>query len=93
MEGDIKRKDGTMTTLQIVVFPIKTEKGYKLSGIARDITERKKIENELKESEEKFRSLAESTTTGIIILQGGHMVYTNPAVEKISGYTYRECSG
>ncbi len=93
IESDIKRKNGTMITLQIVVFPIKTEKGYKLSGIARDITERKTIENELKESEEKFRSLAESTTTGIIILQGGHMVYTNPAVEKISGYKIADVLG
>ncbi len=39
------------------------------------------MENELKESEEKFRSLAETTTNGIIILQEGHIVYHNPAVE------------
>ncbi|HEY3423005.1 MAG TPA: PAS domain S-box protein [Methanocellaceae archaeon] len=92
IESDITRKDRTIITLQVVVFPIKTEKGYKLSGIARDITERKKIENELKESEEKFRSLAETMTNGIIILQNGHIVYDNPAVEHITGYTIADVS-
>jgi len=51
-----------------------------------DITNRKKQENLLKESEEKFRNLAENSPFGIMIYQGDSWVYTNQAGEDISGY-------
>jgi len=55
-----------------------------------DITERKKAETELRESEEKFRNLAESCPFGIMIYQGENWIYTNPAGVKISGYSIDE---
>jgi PAS domain S-box-containing protein len=65
-----------------------------VQGIARDITARKGTEEALKESEEKFRSIVETTNEWIwaIDLAGKHS-YTNPAIEHILGYTVEEILG
>jgi PAS domain S-box-containing protein len=65
-----------------------------VQGIARDITARKGTEEALKDSEEKFRSIVETTNEWIwaIDLAGKH-TYTNPAIEHILGYTVEEVLG
>jgi len=50
----------------------------------------KQSEMALRESEEKFRTLAESTPVAIMIYQGDHWVYSNPAGERMSGYSCEE---
>jgi two-component system, sensor histidine kinase and response regulator len=50
------------------------------------ISRRKKSEQELKESEEKFRNLAEQSPNIIFIYQKGRVVYTNEKYEQISGF-------
>ena len=52
-----------------------------------DVTIRKKIEQKLIESEEKFRTIAEETEIGIIIFQDNEFKYSNKAIELISGYS------
>lgn len=44
----------------------------------------------LRQSDDKFRILAESTSTGIVILQKSKAVYVNPAVTEITGFTEEE---
>ncbi|MDD3135408.1 MAG: PAS domain S-box protein, partial [Methanoregula sp.] len=61
-----------------------------LEGIITDITEKKQMEASLRESEEKFRTLAESTPVAIMMYQGDLWVYANPAGELISGYSCEE---
>lgn len=55
-----------------------------------DITERKRIEDALKQSEEKYRSLVEHANEGITITQDGKLKYVNPKLAEISGYTVEE---
>ncbi len=55
-----------------------------------DITERKRAEQVLAESEEKFRNLAQSSPFAIMIYQGDKWVFTNKTGEEISGYTAEE---
>jgi len=55
-----------------------------------DITKRKQAETELKDSEDKFRKLAESSPFAIMIYQGDNWVYANPASEKICGFSTQE---
>ncbi len=59
-------------------------------GIARDITYRKKSEQALRESEEKFRLISEQSLIGIVILQDGYAVYVNEKAAQISGYSREE---
>lgn len=47
-------------------------------------------EKALKESEEKFRMLAECTSAGIVVIQGTKIRYANPAAEELTGYTKEE---
>ncbi|MDX6383501.1 MAG: hypothetical protein QOK48_1074 [Blastocatellia bacterium] len=65
-----------------------------VQGIARDISSRKAAEEALKDSEEKFRSIVETTNEWIwaIDLAGKH-TYTNPAIEHILGYKVDEILG
>ncbi|MGK9476753.1 PAS domain S-box protein [Melioribacter sp. OK-6-Me] len=58
--------------------------------ISKDITERRLTELQLKESEEKFRKLAESTNTAIFIYKNTKFVYVNRATEILTGYSAEE---
>jgi PAS domain S-box-containing protein len=56
-------------------------------GIARDITERKRVEEALRESEERFRSLVENATVGIYrTTPDGHILMANPALVRMLGF-------
>ncbi|MCX5819457.1 MAG: PAS domain S-box protein, partial [Deltaproteobacteria bacterium] len=59
-------------------------------GIVEDITDRKQAEETLRESEAKFRALAESSSSAIFLIQGTKYIYINPAFESIIGYTMED---
>ncbi len=66
------------------------EKGQFIT-IFVDMTEVKEVEEALKESEEKFRFIAENANDVIWLLdKTGKMLYVSPSVEKLSGYTPEE---
>ncbi|MHC4326477.1 MAG: PAS domain S-box protein, partial [Planctomycetota bacterium] len=71
---------------------VKDEEGNILyyEGTAENITERKKAEEALIESEEKFRSLAEQSPNMIFINQMGRVVYANEKCEEVMGYKREE---
>jgi len=60
---------------------------------ANDITERERAEQALRESEEIFRTLAETVSAGIYIYRDANFVYANPAAERLTGYTHDEFLG
>lgn len=63
-------------------------------GYLRDITRRKQAEDALRESEERFRSLVEISTEGVVLVDSaGCYIYTNPTFERISGYPQAELLG
>ncbi len=51
-----------------------------------DVTKRKKAEDGLKESEEKFRALTTFSPIAIFIIRNDQFIYVNPAFESITGY-------
>jgi len=61
-----------------------------LQGVGRDISKRREAERALRESEELFRSLAESVNAGIFICRKGRFIYANPAAETMTGFSTEE---
>lgn len=59
-------------------------------GTMRDISDLKRSEMALQESEQQFRTLAELTATGIFIYKEDSLVYANPMAQEITGYSLEE---
>ncbi|PKG33716.1 PAS domain S-box protein, partial [Methanoregula sp.] len=89
MELEFYRKDGsTVWTETIIALAFdNSRRPAGVVGVIRDITQRKMVENALMESEEKFRSLVE-TSPGIIWEIGisGKILYISPMVKEVLGY-------
>jgi PAS domain S-box-containing protein len=89
--GEIRErtKHGTFFWVDTTIVPFLDQGGkpYQFVSIRKDITDRKKSEAELIESEEKFRKLVEQSMVGVFILSRNHFVYVNPGFERISGFT------
>ncbi|KKL58495.1 hypothetical protein LCGC14_2224800, partial [marine sediment metagenome] len=86
------RKDGTpfWCYANVSVFD-HPEYGKVLVSIHTDITERKKTDQKLKESEEKFRMLFESSTDGIVSVDmEGRIIDVNNAYLKMLGFSKEE---
>ena len=59
-------------------------------SLMQDLTARKKVEESLRESEDRFRAVADTIASAIYIHDGQRMLYVNPACEEISGYTRQD---
>jgi PAS domain S-box-containing protein len=91
-----KKKDGSTFLCEIMVFPLVDERGktFAYAGHQRDITIRKKAEYALKESEEHFRSLAESSQDYIMRYDKEcKHIYINSAALNATGVTKEEMIG
>ena len=87
-EYRIKKKDGsTFPAIAYSIPIIKEGKTMGLRGIFLDISERKRTETALKESENKFRVLAEKSLVGVYIVQDWKFKYVNPRFAEIFGYS------
>lgn len=90
----------TLTRLDGSVFPAivvssiiyRDGKPVGLRGAIIDITERKRAEDELRKSEEKYRLLFNNASEAILVVQGGVVKFANPANFALSGYSEEELS-
>jgi PAS domain S-box-containing protein len=90
-EWRLKRKDGSFVDMLLSGAPIYREgKLHAILGIGIDITERKRIEEALRQSEERYRTLAEQSLMGLVVVQDFHIVFANAAFAEISGYNIDE---
>ncbi len=88
-----QRKDGKLIPIEINATTIELgEKKYSL-GIMRDITDRKKTEDALRESEERYQKLSTSAFEGIIIHDKGKILDANQAFAQMFGYKIPEMIG
>ena len=81
-----RRKDGTLFPVEIRGREFEQEdKRFRLC-LVRDISDRKRAEEELSEVKERFRVLSESSLTGIYLIEEGRFRYVNPAMARMFGY-------
>jgi PAS domain S-box-containing protein len=90
------RKDGEPRIFQVSASPLWNEDGSFAGtiGICLDITERKRMEEALQNSEEKFRAMTTSAKDAIVMADSnGRISHWNRAAENIFGYTKEEALG
>ena len=92
-----RRKDGTYLDVSLTISPIRDAAGRAIgaSNVARDIGERKRIEVALRESEERFRAIVETTPECVkLISADGTLLHMNaPGLEMVGARSADEVIG
>lgn len=88
------RKDGSLFPVHVAATIVQLPDGPCTAGFLTDITQRKRIEEELANSELYYRSLIENAADITAVLAPeGHLRYISPSVERVLGYEAGEVSG
>jgi len=93
-EFRIVRSDGTRAWLDFSATTIQYGGEPAALGTAFDITERKRAEEVLQQSEKRFRELVENSTDAIALIDPlGKLLWVGPSTERVLGYTEAESVG
>ncbi|WP_126380638.1 PAS domain S-box protein [Desulfovibrio ferrophilus] len=93
MEIEHYHKNGSTVWFEVLAKPQLDENGNRIGwlGISRDIRDRKKAEDALKRSEERFRRLFEDAALGILVVdEDTAIIDSNKAASNILGYSHEE---
>ena len=90
-----RRKDGGEFPVDIMLSPVETDEGPRVIAVVRDITERKRAEQTVKESRALLEKLFEFSPDAIFLVSAldGRIVRVNAQAEKMSGYRREELVG
>ena len=91
-----RRKDGSTLEVSLTISPIRDAAGRVIgaSNVARDITERKRIEQALQQSEKKYREFAETASIALHwVSSDGTIIWANQAELEMLGYCSDEYIG
>ncbi len=90
MESRFARRDGTLFPIEVRSYYLEYLGREYVCANVRDITERKRAEEALHESEVKYRTVVESSLVGFYIIQDGKFRFVNRRFCEIYGYGYEE---
>jgi PAS domain S-box-containing protein len=93
LEAGVVRPDGSEVPVEVLAQLIQIDGVPVIHALVRDISDRKRMDQELRESEAQFRTLTEAALTGIFVFQDGKFAYVNPALARIFGYDVEEMIG
>lgn len=89
-----KRKDGSPVNVEVGITSVSYGGKKVLCQVIRDITERKRIEAELRANEERFQSLSTCSPVGIFMTDTqGHATYSSLRCQAICGFTFEQSLG
>ncbi len=86
------RMDGTEIEVEVAAAPLFFQDHPMVLVVGRDMTERKRVEEALRASEEKYRTLVDHATDAILIIQDEKLKFSNPKTLSLSGYSVEELS-
>jgi len=95
-EHRILRRDGEIRYIIVRSESITDDEGHviKIHGVNQDITERKRAQEDLRESENKYRTIFENTGTATVLLNENTIIsIANTEFEQLSGYLREELEG
>jgi two-component system, cell cycle sensor histidine kinase and response regulator CckA len=92
---DLRRHDGTIIHTLITTVVRKSLQGNLIGfqGTVRDISDRKKAEEDLKVSEDKYRTVVEESFDGVFVQKGRFITFANSRLHKMLGYSSGEMEG
>ena len=87
-------KDGSTVWTDNTISPLRDAEGRLVGivGVSRDISARRKAEEELRASEERYRVLAENANEMVAVAQDDVLKYSNPKAVQTTGYSREEMS-
>jgi PAS domain S-box-containing protein len=90
-EYALKKKDGSYITAEISAFPVERQGEVEIVGVARDITEMKRAQDDLRVSERKYRTYMENSPVAFFVVNSeGKYEQVNEAACKLLGYSRNE---
>ncbi|ESA36904.1 multi-sensor signal transduction histidine kinase [Leptolyngbya sp. Heron Island J] len=94
IEEPVTRHDGEVRQFNTIKSAIRNSQGDIILtvGVSRDITDRKRAEERLRQQEAQYRQIFETVTDGlgILNLETGKLLEANPACYQMHGYSYQE---
>jgi PAS domain S-box-containing protein len=92
LEVEAKHKDGHLVSVEMRVNLLRDAEGKPVGilGVTRDITERKKAEEVLRLSEEKYRLVVDNANEVIVVAQDGMLKFFNSRTTVVLGYSKEE---
>jgi len=90
VEFQVRRKDSSICHVEATGGEVELEGGNLGIGILRDVTNRKNNEENLRESEERYRYLVEGSLQGLMIIQDDKIAFCNNAYATLFGFAKPE---
>ncbi|SNQ60185.1 PAS domain S-box protein [Candidatus Methanoperedens nitratireducens] len=94
LESRQRRKDGTILPVEINISYVSLGKNNYTLTVARDISERKRMEDALRDSENTYRTVFETTGTATVVIEEDTKIsLANEEFEKLTGYSREKVEG
>ncbi|MFH1057595.1 MAG: PAS domain S-box protein [Pseudomonadota bacterium] len=96
LELECRRKDGSTVWTEATCSFMRDQTGRAVAviGVSRDITKRRLVQEQLRQSEERYRRILEASPEPVVLSDmEGRVIYVNPAFSQVFGWSLEELNG